>query len=133
MTEQIENQIITIVDAVENGNANAGQAYVMLKKLSDIIKDSMDQIKPEAHTAFSRFGEKNFSAFGAKIQMKNEASKWIYKGCTLVEETQKKLKLYQELSQKASETKEEIYDSSGIRIEPAVKIEGGETFAISFK
>lgn len=46
MTEQIENQIITIVDAVENGNANAGQAYVMLKKLSDIIKDSMEQIKP---------------------------------------------------------------------------------------
>ncbi len=133
MTTQIENEIIKIIDGVEQGNANAGQAYIALKKLSELIDDCMKQIKPEAHIAFSRFNEKNFYAFGAKIQMKNEASRWKYKGCTLVEETEKKLKLYQELSQKAAETNEEIYDSSGIRIEPAIKIEGGETFSISFK
>jgi hypothetical protein len=116
---------------VIDGNANALEAYINLKKLEKALSTIITNVQPYALDEASRYGERTFDKFGAKVELKNAASRWDYSNCIQVNHLSAKLKTMQELAQLAVNS--ELYDENGLQIEPAKKVEGKSTISVTIK
>jgi len=126
----IEN-LIHLKKEVEEGNIPALKTYIELKRIEKTFNDVMKFMQDAARDEAFNYGQKSFEAFGAKVELKNAASRWDYSNTHQVAELSAKLKTMQDLAQAAVNS--EIYDENGVRIEPATKIEGKATIAITVK
>lgn len=132
--EQLEGCISLVRDAAaktEQGIAHPLHTYIQLKKLEKCLKESIERIQEIAIDEGLKYNQKSFSAFGAKIEMKSAPARWDYSKCIQVQHLSAKLKTMQELAQLAVTT--EMYDEDGIQIEPAKKIEGKQSIAITLE
>jgi hypothetical protein len=118
---------IEIAVLVGQGELNPLEAYVILKELVGKAELALDQIKNDALTEASKYPEKSFSAYGAKIEVRNGASQ--FKFSSAISDYEAKLKQLKEQSKLGEFADPE----SGLIIEKAIKIEGKTTLAISFK
>lgn len=131
--EQAIEALRLLTAEVENGDRAALRTFIEFKRLENELKKAMDIVQPLAVDEAERFDKKSFEHFGAKIEVKNAASRWDYAGVTAVNHAQDRLKLYQQLAQNAAMAGQEIYDGDGTVIQPANKIEGKTTIAVSVK
>ncbi len=121
--------IAAIKDNAIEGKINAIEAYVQLKTLEKVIKEAIDKIQELAIDEGLKYNQKSFVAYGATVEMKSAPSRWDYSKCMQVQHLSAKLKTMQELSQLAVNSK--MYDEDGLLIEPASKIEGKQSIAIT--
>lgn len=121
--------IATIKENAIEGKMNAIEAYVQLKTLEKVIKEAMDKVQELAIDEGLKYNQKSFVAYGATVEMKSAPSRWDYSKCMQVQHLSAKLKTMQELSQLAVNSK--MYDEDGLLIEPASKIEGKQSIAIT--
>lgn len=128
---ELINVITEIAEQVKQGNTSPLKAFITLKQVEDALKKAMDTVKDEAITEAESYGTKSFDLMGARVELRSGASGWKYEGCTRVNEYAEKLKVYQELSKTAAKSKEPVYDSEGVQIEPAQQVYGKSTLAIS--
>lgn len=124
-------QLLKLKADVEDGNAPALRTYIELKRIEKAFTDVMKSVQDAARDEAFNYGQKSFDAFGAKVELKNAASRWDYSQTHQVSELAAKLKTMQDLAQSAVNS--EIYDENGVRIEPAKKIEGKATISITLK
>lgn len=118
---------IEIAGLVGNGEVNALEAYVILKKIEGQTKLALSQVLDAALTEAEKYESKSFKAFDAKVEVRNGPS--TYKFCAAIQNYEEKLKTLKEHSKLG-----EFADTdSGELISKAVKIEGKTTLAISFK
>jgi hypothetical protein len=121
--------IATIKDYAIEGKVNAIEAYVQLKTLEKTIKEAIDKVQELAIDEGLKYNQKSFVAYGATVEMKSAPSRWDYSKCMQVQHLSAKLKTMQELAQLAVNSK--MYDEDGLLIEPATKIEGKQSIAIT--
>jgi hypothetical protein len=121
--------IFELQQQVIDGNANALEAYINLKKLEKALATVIANVQPYAMDEASRYGERTFDKFGAKVELKNAAARWDYANCIQVNHLSAKLKTMQELAQLAVNS--ELYDEDGLRIEAAKKVEGKSTISVT--
>lgn len=115
-----------IVDQVNEGNLNALEMFIAIKRECEAASAAMDALKQQAIDEAAKYGGKSFEAFGAKIERRNAPSRWNYKGISSIEDAEKKVKQLQTIAQVGG------VDPDTGEVMKAVKIEGGETIAISF-
>jgi hypothetical protein len=121
--------IATIKENAIDGKMNAIEAYVQLKTLEKVIKEAIEKVQELAIDEGLKYNQKSFVAYGATVEMKSAPSRWDYSKCMQVQHLSAKLKTMQELSQLAVNSK--MYDEDGLLIEPASKIEGKQSIAIT--
>lgn len=68
-----------INEAVINGEINALEAYIELKRIENLLKDVMKGVQEEAIIEAEKYGKGEHEDFGAKFQVKNAAGRWSYK------------------------------------------------------
>jgi hypothetical protein len=132
--EELELCIATIQQAEQktvDGLAHPLHTYIQLKKLEKSLKKAIENIQEIAIDEGLKYNQKSFSAFGAKIEMKSAPARWDYSKCIQVQHLSAKLKTMQELAQLATST--EMYDEDGMQIEPAKKIDGKQSIAITLE
>ncbi|MCK5616208.1 hypothetical protein KAR91_80845 [Candidatus Pacearchaeota archaeon] len=71
--------IDTIKQDVEQGNIDALEAYVLLKGIEKELKDSLNMVQEFALQEAEKYGQSEFEAFGASINLKNGPGRWNYK------------------------------------------------------
>lgn len=120
-----------IASDVTDGNINPLKAYIELKQLEKVLSDTISKIQDDARNEADNYGMKSFEAFGANVELRNAASRWDYSNVHQVVELDNKLKTMKKLAEQAVNA--EVYDEKGCIIEPAIKIEGKATIAISLK
>lgn len=131
MEKTIIKALYLLAFEVENGDRPALRTYIELKKIEKALEASIKNVQPLAVDEAEKFDKKSFEHFGAKIEVKNAASRWDYAGVTAVNHAQERLKLYQQLAQNAAMAGQEVYGGDGVVIQPAKKIEGKTTIAVS--
>jgi hypothetical protein len=128
MTTIIET-IRSMAGQVIDGETSALKTYIEFKALEKELKAAIDTVQKNAIDEAGNYG-KSFKLHGASIEVRNAASRWEFKNVHQVVEAQKTLKQFEELAKQAA-SGAEVYDKDGVRIEPAVKIEGKTTIAVS--
>ena len=121
--------IATIKDYAIEGKMNAIESYVQLKTIEKVIKEAIEKVQDLAIDEGLKYNQKSFVAYGATVEMKSAPARWDYSKCMQVQHLSSKLKTMQELSQLA--VKSTMYDEDGLQIEPATKIEGKQSIAIT--
>lgn len=107
-----------INEQVLNGQLNALDAYVQLKRIDNLLKTILSAVKDEAIEEAAKYGQKTFEAFGAKIEQKSGGGTWNYKSLPWWDEYEKKKEAAQK-AQKSSQVYLTIVDEDGEIIEPA--------------
>lgn len=120
----------TTAAEVVNGDSDPLHAYILLKHLDNELQSALKIVQPLAIDKATMYNQKSFEFQGARIEVKNAASRWDYSNVTAVRNVQDRLKTLQQLAQNAAAMGGEIYDADGIVIEPAKKIEGATTIAV---
>jgi hypothetical protein len=117
-----------MLNEVLEGNMDALEAFVVLKKHLQELETVLKDLQPLAVDEAAKYGEKTFNAFGATVEQRNGASQWKYYGHAF-EAAQSNLKYVQDIAKAGGG----VHPETGEIIEPAVKVEGKSTIAISFK
>lgn len=118
---------LELANRVEAGDCNALDSYIALKKAQAELEIALKLVQPLALNEAEKYGQKSFSAFGAKIELKNGPS--TYSWCGVITDMERKLKYYKDMSKVGQFADPE----TGELIEGAIKLEGKQTIAISFK
>ena len=119
------NQLQELLDSVANGHSDPLATYIESKRLQKSIDAALKQVQPEAITEAHKYG-KSFTFQGAKIEVRNGASRWDYKHVSAWVSASENLKRIEKLSQLGGA----VDEVTGEVIEKAVKIEGAETIAV---
>jgi len=134
LSEEITGTIISHIDSVEDGNADALQLFIELKRIEKTLAAAMKQIKDEAMTDAATYGEKTFEAFGAKVEMKSGGGRWNYKkidSWTRLKDELEQIELVAKQASKMRDQGKAMIDGDGVIVEPAEFMPNAETIAIS--
>ena len=116
-----------IIEAVKNGEKNALQIFIDLKRSEKEIKDALSQIKDLAILEAEKYGEKVFNDFGVEISMKSGGGKWDYKHLDWWDGFVQK----QKDAQLANKTTHDLFDKETSEvIEPAIYNANSDTISI---
>ena len=71
--------IDTIKQDVEQGNIDALEAYVKLKSIEKELKESLSMVQEFALQEAEKYGQSEFEAYGASVNVKHSSGRWSYK------------------------------------------------------
>lgn len=114
---------------VKEGNINPLEAYIILKSALTDLEKALKEIQDLAIDEANKYGQKSFEAFGAKVEVRNGASRWDYSQVQVWKHLKDQLTTIEKLAQLGGQ----VYVETGEPIEQATKVHGRETIAISFK
>jgi hypothetical protein len=114
---------------VKEGNINPLEAYITLKAALVDLEKALKEVQDLAIDEACKYGQKSFEAFGAKVEVRNGASRWDYSGVQVWKHLKEQIGNVEKLAQMGGQ----VYVETGEPIEQANKILGRETIAISFK
>jgi hypothetical protein len=119
---------INYANEVKEGNVNALEAYITLKAAMADLEKALKDVQELAIDEASKYGQKSFKAFGANVEVRNGAGRWNYANVKAHSQLTEQLKYIEKMAQAGGGV-----TLDGEVIEPAVKVEGKSTIAISFK
>jgi hypothetical protein len=119
--------IYDLLQGVKDGEINPLEAYIILKNQQTILESALKQVQEQAIDEGLKYGEKSFSAYGAKVEMRSAPA--VYKFDETVQQFEARLKAMKDQSKIGSF----VDPDTGVEINKAVKIEGKQTISISFK
>lgn len=119
---------INYANEVKEGRVNPLEAYIALKAAANDLEKALKEVQDLAIDEANKYGQKSFQAFGAKIEVRNGASRWDYKSVKAHVQLSTQLKYIEDLAKAGGGV-----TMDGEIVEPATKINGRETIAISFK
>ena len=108
------------------GEINGLEAYIASKVALKELEEVSKQLQPLAIDEAGKYGAKSFTAFGAKIELRNGASTWKFQGAAY-DTAKANLKYIEELAKIGGG----VIEATGEVVEKAIKIEGKQTIAIS--
>lgn len=115
-----------IIKDVLDGNKNALQIFVDLKRSEKEIKNALDQIKDLAIIEAETYSEKVFKEYDAEITMKSGGGTWDFKHLDWFKDFKDK----QEQAKLAYKATATMVDDDGEIIDPAVFNPNSETISI---
>lgn len=75
---EFNNSILALKNEVEEGNLDGLKVYVFLKGLEKSISGILPALLESARNEAEKYGSKSFSAFGAKVELKEVGTKWYF-------------------------------------------------------
>lgn len=129
---EVAYQIAQMAAAVEEGNANALEAYVNAAKLKKVCEAVMAQIKDEAIGEAQKYG-KETEVYGAKVQVRNAPPQYSFKDDPVFVNYDNLAKQRKQLLTKSAKTKFTLVDENGEVVPKVSYTEGATTIAVSIK
>ncbi len=77
-TTNIKETVAEITTAVQNGEVNALEAYINLKKIEEIIKQVKKNVDDLVIEEAAKYNTKTFTTFDAEVTLKSSASRYDY-------------------------------------------------------
>ena len=134
-TEQANNvgyEIAQMAAAVEEGNANALEAYVNAAKLKKVCEAVMAQVKDEAIGEAQKYG-KEAEIYGAKVQVRNAPPQYSFKDDPVFVNFDNLAKQRKQMLTKAAKSNFTLTDENGEEIPKVGYTEGATTIAVTIK
>jgi len=125
-------EIAQMAAAVEEGNANALEAYVNAAKLKKVCEAVMAQVKDEAIGEAQKYG-KEAEVYGAKVQVRNAPPQYSFKDDPVFVNFDNLLKMRKQLLTKSAKTKFNLVDENGEAVPKVSYTEGATTIAVTIK
>jgi len=111
-TEQLEHfaaglpvmeRLIELANAWREGSIDALATYITLSRISKMLDQLKDEVKPYAIEQSGQWHEKTFSYFGATIEKKAAAGRWDFKGVQAWNEAKATLQSIEERAKAAAQ------------------------------
>lgn len=125
-------EIAQMAAAVEEGNANALEAYVNAAKLKKVCEAVMAQVKNEAITEAEKYGKES-EVYGAKVQVRNAPPQFSFKDDPIFLNYDNLAKQRKQMLTKAAKSKFPLTDENGEEIPKVSYTEGATTIAVTIK
>ena len=77
-TTNIKETVAEITTAVQNGEVNALEAFINLKKIEEIIKQVKKNVDDLVIEEAAKYNTKTFTTFDAEVTLKNSATRYDY-------------------------------------------------------
>ena len=77
-TTNIKETVAEITTAVQNGEVNALEAFINLKKIEEIIKQVKKNVDDLVIEEAAKYNTKTFTTFDAEVTLKSSASRYDY-------------------------------------------------------
>lgn len=124
--------IAQMAAAVEEGNANALEAYVNAAKLKKVCEAVMAQVKDEAIGEAEKYG-KEAEVYGAKVQVRNAPPQYSFKDDPVFCNFDNLAKQRKQMLTKAAKSNFTLTDENGEEIPKVGYTEGATTIAVTIK
>lgn len=115
-----------MLSEVLEGRMDALDAFINLRKHLKELENVLVELQPLAITEAEKYGAKSFEAFGAKIELRNGASRWNFQG-SAYESAKARLEYVQNIAKAGGGAD----PNTGEVIDAATKVEGKSTIAIT--
>lgn len=125
-------EIAQMAAAVEEGNANALEAYVNAAKLKKVCEAVMAQVKDEAVGEAQKYG-KEAEVYGAKVQVRNAPPQYSFKDDPVFVNFDNLAKQRKQMLTKAAKSNFTLTDENGEEIPKVGYTEGATTIAVTIK
>jgi len=125
-------EIAQMAAAVEEGNANALEAYVNAAKLKKVCEAVMAQVKDEAIGEAQKYG-KEAEVYGAKVQVRNAPPQYSFKDDPVFVNFDNLAKQRKQMLTKAAKSNFTLTDENGEEIPKVSYIDGATTIAVTIK
>jgi hypothetical protein len=125
-------EIAQMAAAVEEGNANALEAYVNAAKLKKVCEAVMAQVKDEAIGEAQKYG-KEAEVYGAKVQVRNAPPQYSFKDDPVFVNFDNLAKQRKQMLTKAAKSNFTLTDENGEEIPKVGYTEGATTIAVTIK
>jgi len=125
-------EIAQMAAAVEEGNANALEAYVNAAKLKKVCEAVMAQVKDEAIGEAQKYG-KETEVYGAKVQVRNAPPQYSFKDDPVFVNFDNLAKQRKQMLTKAAKSNFTLTDENGEEIPKVGYTEGATTIAVTIK
>ena len=125
-------EIAQMAAAVEEGNANALEAYVNASKLKKVCEAVMAQVKDEAIGEAQKYG-KEAEIYGAKVQVRNAPPQYSFKDDPVFVNFDNLAKQRKQMLTKAAKSNFTLTDENGEEIPKVGYTEGATTIAVTIK
>ena len=129
---EIAYEIAQMAAAVEEGNANALEAYVNAAKLKKVCEAVMAQVKDEAIGEAQKYG-KEADVYGAKVQVRNAPPQYSFKDDPVFVNFDNLAKQRKQMLTKAAKSNFTLTDENGEEIPKVGYTEGATTIAVTIK
>jgi len=131
-TNNVAYEIAQMAAAVEEGNANALEAYVNAAKLKKVCEAVMAQVKDEAVGEAQKYG-KEAEVYGAKVQVRNAPPQYSFKDDPVFVNFDNLAKQRKQMLTKAAKSNFTLTDENGEAIPKVGYTEGATTIAVTIK
>ena len=125
-------EIAQMAAAVEEGNANALEAYVNAAKLKKVCEAVMAQVKDEAISEAQKYGKES-EVYGAKVQVRNAPPQYSFKDDPVFCNFDNLAKQRKQMLTKAAKSNFTLTDENGEAIPKVGYTEGATTIAVTIK
>lgn len=125
-------EIAQMAAAVEEGNANALEAYVNAARLKKVCEAVMAQVKDEAIGEAQKYG-KEAEVYGANVQVRNAPPQYSFKDDPVFVNFDNLAKQRKQMLTKAAKSNFTLTDENGEEIPRVGYTEGATTIAVTIK
>lgn len=128
----LETSVEELVKGVDLGLINPLDVFASFDKMAKILTEGKKKVDISALEEAQKYGDKSFDYRGVKFTFKNGSKALQYNEDHLVEVLEEKLKERKELVKLATNSKEDIYDSEGVKVEKVSIKHGKDSLSVKF-
>jgi hypothetical protein len=120
-TTNIKETVAEITTAVQNGEVNALEAFISLKKIEEIIKQVKKNVDDLVIEEAAKYNTKTFTTFDAEVTLKNSATRYDYSNIPEIVNKELELKALKDKHKAALKSNVIDFDTGELVEAPIVK------------
>ena len=128
----LQTAIETLIQGVYTRHLNALDVFATFKKLERVFSDAKSKIETYAFDEADNY-DKTFTFSGVEFTKKEGSKRLQFQEDYLIKDLTEKLKQRQELVKLATNSKDDIFGSDGIKVEPVTVKFDKSSLSVKFK
>lgn len=130
----IEQNINTILGAVENGTVSGLEVFSIFKKIEKIFDEAKKKVEAYAFDEAEKHGAKTFNSNGCEFSIRQGYAQYNFDEDHIYSDLKQRLKEREDLLKLALKSKDMIFGSDGVEV-PKVSVKGytKDSLTIKFK
>lgn len=129
----LENSVNELVKGVDLGLINPLDVFASFDRMAKILTKGKSKVDISALEEAQKYGGKSFEYRNVQFTFKNGSKSLQYKEDDLVQSLEEKLKERKDLVKLATQSKDDIYDSEGVKVEKVSIKFGKDSLSVKFK
>ena len=128
----LEQSVNALVEGVDSGTINPLDVFASFDKMAKILTDGKKKVDISALEEAEKYRNKSFDYRGVKFTFRNGSKSLQYKEDDIVQSLEEKLKERKDLVKLATQSKDVIYDSDGVKVDKVSIKSGKDSLSVKF-